>query len=177
MVTTAVHEMNKGKRGEFFGTTYDSEVALVANKDYGNKTYQNYILITDSYSPSGVKLIDDSFYEMQVYNDTHNSGTVPIEVGNEFDSVAPVNGVLVKYRNEEYRLFTPRDSVINSNLSIFDNGNLYLLNGGIVPTDDEYYFRKRIKGDYIITKFKYNNTLNNRFVIGAINTVYNINHR
>lgn len=175
--TLSLWEMNIGARGSYFGVVYPSELEYAVAPNTGStSTFQNVVVVSDSYQ-GNLKIRDNNFSTLQVYNDRMNSGINYLIHGNVFN-VNPINGqLLIKHRNDEYRLFIPRDSVVDNSQDLFDPNNIYIPNGGNVPVDSSYGFRERIKGDHAIFKFVYDNAPNIEFVLNYITTIFNINQR
>ena len=176
-ITSDMWEMNIGQAGSFFGTVYNSELEYVSAKGGQNNTYQNLIISSDSSDATGLKIKEDNFVSLRVYTDRLNSGLYNIVHGNTFDPIENEGELLIKYRNDEYRMSIPRDSVLDNSGDIFDPDNIYQPQGGNVAVDDDYGFRERIKGDYAHFEFVYDNTLDREFVLNYINTIFNNNIR
>ena len=176
-ITTELWEMNIGPRGSYFDQIYDSTLEFVsAFKNNKSKSYQNLKIVSDSYQ-NGSKIRDDNFKTLQVLNDRMNTGLYNIIHGNGFYPSSQEGEVLLKYRNDEYRLAIPRDSVVNNSNDVTDPSNIYIPQGGFVPVDDAYWFRERIKGDYAEIKLSYDNVPNREFVLNHISTIFNNNIR
>ena len=176
-ITSDMWEMNLGQAGSFFGTTYNSELEYVSAKGNQNNTYQNLIISSDSSDANGLKIKEDNFVSLHVYTDRLNSGLYNIIHGNSFDPTENEGEILIKYRNDEYRMSIPRDSVLDNSGDIFDPDNIYIPQGGNVAVDEDSGFRERIKGDYAHFEFVYDNTLDREFVLNYINTIFNNNIR
>jgi hypothetical protein len=170
-------EMNIGKPGDFFNTIYDSKVEIVCSApQYGEKTFQNFKIYSDSTKDS-IKVRDDNFSKLQCFTDRMNSGDYELIPGNTFNPSVEENQLLIKFRNNEYRLTVPRDSVINNDGNIFDPDNIYIFQGGNIPVNDDYFYRERLKGYYLHSIFIYDNKLERFFILNGINTIFNKNIR
>lgn len=163
-------EMNTGNKGSYFGTVHDSSITYSIG-DGTPLSYTNYVIESYSNDNTGKRVMKDCFYKVQAYNYFRNTGEVLLE-HLEYDDDTPTFGYqAIKYRNEEYRTSVPRDLVKTINNDIFDSSNLY------VVSDEEYHYSKRMKGDYLITKFTYSNQLNYNFALNQINTIFDNNIR
>lgn len=164
-----VHEMNIGPKGSYFGTVYDSELTFVIVAKGKSSIFNNIVIDSDSEDrTTGIKQRDDNFYEIQVYNDRCNTGPYEMIPGNTFGVVAAAGQITIKFRNDEYRVAIPRDSVINNAGDIFDPTNLNNVNPPI---------RERIKGGYAIVNLKYDNSNDLEFVLNVITSIFNNNFR
>jgi len=169
LIDGEVHEMNVGPKGSYFGTVYDSELTYVTvAKDKAN-IYNNLVINSESVDrTTGIKQRDDNFYELQVYNERNNTGNYTLVPDNDFGTVINAGETSIKFRNDEYRVAIPRDSVVDNSGDIFDPGNLDNVNPPI---------RERIKGRYAIVKLKYDNTNDIEFVLNHIKTIFINNFR
>jgi len=162
-------EMNLGEKGSYFNAPYPfpSKIKLSSAAEIGmNKVYQN--LDIKSFSQNGtLKVRDDNFNLIQVYNDKMNSGELYLVPGNTFAPTKNFDEVFYKYRNDEYRVAIPRDSVIDNS----DNINI------LTNLDSSQTFRERIKGIYANFALTYNNTDNYNFFLKQINIIFNKNIR
>lgn len=176
-ITAQMWEMNKGAKGNYFGAQFDSLMSyIMANGP--RKTFNN--LVIDSYSKvkaSGLKIRDDNFKTLRVYTDKQNTGIYQLIDDNVSGITITEGQTSIKFRNDEYRIAIPRDSVVNNSLSITDINNIYIPQGGTVPIDDNYGYRERIKGDFAIFELVYDNVLNYEFVLKEIRTIFELNYR
>jgi len=166
--TSQFHEMNIGPKGSYFGTVYDSELTFVVTTKGQTCTFNNIVINSVSKDrTTNIKQRDDNFYKMSAHNQISNTGPYTMIPGNTFN-VAVANGeVSVKYRNNEYRITIPRDSVVDNSIDLFATTNL----------DNTKKFRERIKGDHIVVNLKYDNTLNLEFVLNFLKTIFTNNFR
>ena len=159
-------EMNKGKRGHYFDVYYDSSIEFVCNFQMAKKTFK--ALRIDSESFEGTRKIrDDCFDRLTVYNSRQNTFEKRLKQANTFNVQALDNETLIKFRNDEYRIAIPRDSVLNNNDDIFDE-----LNKGF-----SQLFRERIKGEYALFVLKYDNNNNYKFVVHSTTVNFDSNER
>lgn len=175
--TADMWEMNIGDKGNYFGTVYNSEIEVVCATG-PSKVFNNIAINSDSTNrTTKVKVRDDNFKSVQVYNDRQNTGIVSLIPGNSFDPLRGDNESFVKFRNSEYRIAIPRDAVVDNGGDVFDAANIYVPQGGTVPIDGDYPYRERIRGDYAQFKYIYDNTPNREFVLKSIRTIFEPNYR
>jgi len=180
--TSKFWEMNIGEKGSYFNNVYNSEIELSV-PTVENQTFNNQSFHADIRNNEGRKLKDDFFNTVQVYTDRQNSNSLPLISGNGFAPTKLDNEVFYKFRNDEYRVAIPRDSVKDNDLDIFDLTNIYEPLGGTAVTDSKYPIRPRIKGDYAIFKYVYQNesstnvSKDNSFVLREIRTIFENNIR
>ena len=166
--TSRMWEMNKGRKGEYFGEFYDSKIEFICNVQMMPKVFKNLFISSESTDENGKKVRDDCFHLLQAFTDRQNTFEVKLVQGNTFNKQVLVDEVVIKFRNDEYRLAIPRDSVIDNDSNIFDELN----------RDFSQKFRERIKGDYAHFVLTYNNTENNyEFVVNSIKTKIDLNAR
>ena len=180
-VTSKFWEMNIGDKGMYFDNVFPSEIEMsvptVENQTFNNQSFHLDI------RKDNRKLKDDFFDTIQVYTDRQNSNTLDLVDGNGFAPSKLPGEVFYKFRNDEYRLSIPRDSVVDNDIDIFNLDNIYQPLGGNAVTDAGYPIRPRIKGDYAIFKYVYENELtegvskNNDFVLREIRTIFENNIR
>jgi len=169
-------EMNIGPKGEYFGNVYNSEleISVPAGRE---AVYNNQAFAMDIYNTEGVKIKDDFFNSYNVYTDKLNSGMLNLVSGNGFAPTKTDSEIFYKFRNDEYRVAVPRDAVVDNSANLFELSNIYEPQGGTFPIDDNYIIRERIKGDYSIYKYTYDNTPQNSFVLREIRTIFEQNIR
>jgi hypothetical protein len=169
LATAEFWEMNEGNKGEFFGTIYPSVLESVSAKaGTAAKTYQNFRIFSESNDPAtGIKIRDDNFDTMQIFNDRMNTGVYDLVHGNTFLPTKNPGETFIKYRNDEYRVAIPRDAVIDNAGDIFDLVNL----------DQNVALAERIKGDYAQYRFVYDNLEGREFILKFISTIFNNNVR
>ena len=163
------HEMNEGPKGEYFGVVYDSEVVIVVVSLGKAGVFNNITIGSDSEDRvTGIKQRDDNFYELTVHNDRTNTGPYVLKPSNTFNVPILAGETAIKFRNDEYRIAIPRDSVINNAGDLFAPANLDNVNPPI---------RERIKGGYAVMAFKYDNASDLEFVLNDIKTIFINNFR
>jgi hypothetical protein len=139
--------------------------------------YNNQAFAIDFEDTNNVKVRDDFFNTIQVYTDKLNSGILNFVSGNDFAPTKTDGEIFYKYRNDEYRVAVPRDAVVDNSGNIFDLANIYAPQGGLAPIDGSYVIRERMKGDYSIYKYTYDNSSQNSFVLREIRTIFEQNVR
>jgi hypothetical protein len=167
-------EMNVGEKCNFFGTTYPSELTFVVPVENA-AVFNNQVHDIDILGNSK-KVKDDFWTTFQAYTDRQNTGVLTFQNGNVFNPTKLPGSILYKFKNDEYRIAIPRDSVKDNGDEIFDLDNIYQPEGGTVPIDSDYAFRERMKGDYLIFKLSYTNE-GNEFVLRGISTIFENNIR
>jgi len=179
--TSKLWEMNIGDKGKYFDKVYDSELEISVPTGE-NQTFNNQSFHADVRDNTNRKLKDDFFKTIQVYTDRQNTNILALKNGNGFAPTKLDGEVFYKFRNDEFRLSVPRDSVKDNNLDIFNLDNIYEGLGGNAVKDAGYPIRPRIKGDYAIFKYVYSNGENdiskdNSFVLREIRTIFENNIR
>jgi hypothetical protein len=159
-------EMNKGERCNFFDQVYDCVLEVSCNFQMAKKTFKAIVVDSES-SENSLKIRDNSFTTLQVYNDRQNSFELTLKQGNTFNPTELPGELLIKFRNDEYRISVPRDSVIDNNQDIFDDNN----------KDFTKLFREKIKGDFALFKFTYNNDNKYKFTVHSLKINFNKNER
>jgi hypothetical protein len=91
-------------------------------------------------------------------NNIAASGSSPSNVVTSEEKA--VNEVFIKRRNQEYRIAIPR--------------NVKHSTGFYIPTDDEYHYSPRIKGNYMIGDYRFSPA---PFALSGITTIFDINTR
>jgi len=175
--TAQIWEMNKGVKGSYFGSQFNSSISyIVANGP--KKTFNNMVI--NSYSKvrlTDLKIRDNNFKSLKVYTDKQNTGIYSL-IDENVSGVVLVEGqTSIKFRNDEYRIAIPRDSIVNNSLSINDVDNMYIPQGGTFAIDSNYGYRERIKGDYAVFELIYDNVLDYEFVLKEIRTIFELNYR
>lgn len=180
LITGEMHEMNIGNKGQYFGTYYPSHVEYIMGARIPiNTMFSNMQIDSESTNTADrVKVRDDNFDTIQVWTDRQNTGIYTMQPFNEKTGFPPATQtgiLLLKYRNDEYRLAIPRDAVINNDEDIFEPNNI----------DQSAQFRERIKNTYAHVKFVYenekfdinNNRINLEFLIKMIEATLHRNDR
>ena len=174
--TTDMWEMNEGAKATYFGTTHNSELEISVPTPVA-RTFNNQIQAVDITSRANVKQRDAFWNTMNVWTDRQNTGTYTFVPGNTFNPTKVEGETFYKFRNDEYRLAVPRDSVKDNGGDIFDLDNIYTPQGGTLSPDADYAFRERIKGDYAHFAYVYDNVDDNVFVLREIKTIFEQNFR
>lgn len=168
--TSEVFEMNVGEKGVYFdATAEDSVMEIVSAKAVGSKSFEN-IVISSISTEDGVRVRDDNFDKIQVFNDKMNTGDYSLVFPSGYMATYAAGEKRIIYKNDEYRIAVPRDAVVDNFDDITDPTNLS--QDSNLPNRSE-----RIKGDYARFKFYYNNNKNYNFVIKLINIIFNQNIR
>ena len=170
------HEMNVGDKCSYFDTIYDSNVSYVSNKQHNqSKTFTN-IQIWSETKDNGLKIKNDNFKDLQIYNDISNSGVQSIVTSDGFNEVSE-GEIRIKLVNDKYNISLPRDYVKDNSLDLTDPDNMFEPIGTITPLDIADFTRERIKGDHAVIKMTYDNTNSYEFVLKYIITIFNLNKR
>ena len=167
--TAQFWEMNKGRKGEYFGNFFPSKIEFICNFQAVPKVFKNIYISSESTGEDGLKKREDCFHSLQVFTDRQNTFEVALKPANTFNVQQLPGETLIKFRNDEYRIAIPRDSVIDNSGDVFDFVN---------NRDFTQKFRERIKGDYAHVVLTYNNTENNyEFVVNSVNVRFDLNAR
>ena len=103
---------------------------------------------------TGVYQLDDTFDTFQMYNEYQNTGEILLN-GN------------VKHKEDKYYVVVPRDTVIDTSVSIFEPTNL----------DSSKDFRQRMRSKFVFVKYTYNNQNDFRLIMNAINAIFRKSYR
>ena len=139
----------------------------IISRSQGTGAFNNLVIDSESTNSANLLIRDDNFDTLQVFTDRHNTGVYSMKHGNTFNSSVVAGETLLKYRNNEYRVAIPRDSVINNSQDIFEATNL----------ENTSQTRERIKGDYAHIRLTYNNDSQLSFVIKLLKTIISQNIR
>jgi hypothetical protein len=183
-----MHEMNVGKKGSFFDEKFKSSFEFIAGARVPIATSFTNIQVNSVSRDllTGIMKRDDNFDTLQVWTDRQNTGVYRLLPYNEKNGYPPSvqpGDLLIKHRNDEYRLAIPRDAVVDNAGDIFDPSNL----------DQSTSFRERIKETHAHVMFVYDNErkdvngipilddegnpINMEFVVKMIETKINRNDR
>lgn len=167
--TFTYSEMNIGNKGEFNEVLYPSLVTISFGEGEA-KTFSNYIFKT--YTSDGVsRVIKDSFNTIKSYNASRNTGVIELQHIDYDDDVLITGKSAIKFKNDQYRISLTRDLVKNPLNDIQDPSNLF------TALDEDFYYAKRLKGDYIVTELTYDNEPNYDFVLNEIILIFDFNIR
>lgn len=162
-----VWEMNTGEKGKYFeDDVKDSTVEIIA-RSQGTGAYTNLAIDSETTNEADLLIRDNNFDILQVFTDRQNTGEYVLKHGNLFDSTVAAGETLIKYRNNEYRVAIPRDSVIDNSQNIFEPTNL----------ENTSQTRERIKNDYAHIRLTYNNDSKFKFVLKLLRTIISQNIR
>ena len=141
------------------------ELLVSLNPNYEvSKVFDNLIFLTESYNSEFIEQLFDTFDSLQAYQQNSNTGEIILDP-NTPDINFDIGKIKVSRTNDEFRIAVPPDAVLDKNQSIFDSSNLTL---SLPVGDPKRLYRPRMKGKYLITKLKYLNTDNNKFVVNGI---------
>jgi hypothetical protein len=167
LAATTMWEMNTGEKGAYLGEApVESTVEYIA-RSQGTGAFNNLVIDSESTNSDNLLIKDDNFDTLQVFTDRFNTGVYVMKHGNTFNSNVVAGETLIKYRNNEYRVAIPRDSVKDSSQDIFNPTNL----------ENTSQTRERIKGDYAHIRLTYNNDSKFRFVLKLLKTIISQNIR
>lgn len=173
---TDAWEMNIGAKARYFDVTYNSELELSVPTGIAT-SFTNQLFYADITDTNGRLVRDDFFDSYQVTSDKYNTGLLAFVAGNTFNPTKTDGEVFHKFRNDAYQVAVPRDAVVDNSGDILDPNNIYQPQGGNAPIDGAYPIRERIKGDYAVFKYTYDNTDGNSFVLREIRTIFEKNIR
>lgn len=176
---------NYGEYGKFYGILYPSNLKVLVNdnpnytKIFDNLTWQSESIkdniewsddlneypgaITNPSYPDNINYQNDTFSRIRCYNDWQNSDWVNLT------TIRPNNNLTRKER--DWNLQMPRnrfnyDTTLPSTSSLFDSSKLTKLT-----------FGERIRDKYVTIDLEYSNSINNRFIIHNLNTIYRLSDR
>lgn len=162
------YEYNTGNYCEFEGITYDSTVTLVDNVSYPQKkVYDNIEYFSKSTDAIGANIFDDTFYKLKIYNDYQNTAEWTLQVDTTKDNSSRI--LPVERRERNFTLAIPRNA-----LTVSQTSNPIVTSGTLNTTQ---LFAERIRSNYIVIQFKYDNSNNYKFSVPFINVIYRISSR
>lgn len=181
-----VYKHNSNNYGSFYNTVYNSSLEFIVNKSpqvqggqnasiIDTKVMDNLVLYMNNWDSNIIHPLRDNTNNdsILVYNDNQCSGVTKLNYTNEYNDNPTRDTSLVHFKNKEYRIATPLNSVINDGLAIF-NADGSLNNANI---DQNTLYRDRLKGKYIGIKLTFNNLNNYKLVLNYIKSIMRINYR
>ncbi len=178
--TCSMWEGNIGDKGVFFGTSpLISKLTIIIGRTPGEMTFNNFI-VSCYVKDTGVKVRDNFFNTFFGLTDKMCTGPINFAHDNGVLEYEPAdNEALVKYRADEYRFQIPRDIVADNSLDLLSPSNWYNIGSasGGYDKDEDYYYKGRLKGNYGIFEFTYDNSTNYDFVVNSINCIFDPNLR
>ena len=155
------HNANDVTRGTFYGDTFDSSITTIFNEEFDSIKVIDNIAFPSTVTSSEVDIFDDTFTSMQVYNSYQNTG--------EYDLVKsgiPSYTVLPLERRERmWATYVPRNAVQADVSTNPDIHNPAILNKSTL-------FKDRLRDNYFIIKFKYDNSTGNYFSVPYVKISY-----
>ncbi len=167
-----LYEHNKGNYGEFYGTIYPFSISIVINQSASNeKVFDNIQVHAESTvttSNTKIQVYRSTGDTIEVYNDRQHTGVVDLIWNNTYGYLPARNEARVQYLRSKYNIKVPLNSLISDANAIFDaNGDLISAN-----IDQDKLYRDRMKGDYCIIKFIFDNENNYKLTLNEINTIF-----
>ncbi|MFA5397250.1 MAG: hypothetical protein WC346_14665 [Methanogenium sp.] len=149
-----------GYYGHFYLTFYPSTLYLLNTDNYPYiKTYDNIEYSSVAKNSSDIDLFESTFHTLQVYNNYQNT-----------DEITLTKGTNLERRERKWTLAIPRNAVnknVSTNPDIFDSANLSVTNS----------FKERIRNDWAMFKFTYNNLADYSFSVPYIKVKYRLSNR
>lgn len=146
-----VHQLLKGNRGEYFNKNYSSYITVLTNENPTvTKTFDNYSIYTEVTS-NGTNLPNETITKVQAKTDYQDTGLVTLNVSNNQLYTDPTG--LIKRRERRWNLDVPR-SMNNSGYTTL---------------------KERMKDNYILSTFVFDNNANKKFILQDIVTTYRTN--
>jgi hypothetical protein len=146
-----VHQLLKGTRGEYFNKYYPSYITVLTNENpTTTKTFDNYSIYAEVTS-NGTNLPNETITKVQAKTDYQDTGLVTLNVSNNQLYTDPTG--LIKRRERRWNLDVPR-STNNSGYTTL---------------------KERIKDNYILSTFVFDNNANKKFILQDIVTTYRTN--
>lgn len=146
----------------FWGSVTEavSSIKYFINDNFSQtKVFDNISYSSMASSSTLQDIYNETFDEIRVMNDYQNSDWVTLTYGTNLER-----------RERDWALVVPRDAVSvkeEANTDITAVGNL----------DQTQEFKKRMRGKYMSTEFKYDNTNHYDLEVSYINTKYRISYR
>lgn len=146
---TGIFKHSLGFAGTYYGVRYESSITLAANAGNSiSKLFRNIELITERTTEKGANIPNYTFTGMEVWNDERYSGLNTItRKTNAFQTTAPLELLSSKVK-DCFRLFIPRDIVIDPESDIFALNNHSQHQGDTILTK----WLPRMRGTYIEIK-------------------------
>jgi hypothetical protein len=158
-----MREHNKGDYG-MFDTLSSSIIELVFNENGAiEKVFDNLILATKT-SKEGNLIVLDTYNTLTAYTELRNTGVYNIQPLGVM-SLPEVGKLRASYTKSKYHIAIPGDAVVDDTLDIQDPLNL----------DKTRLFKQRMKGEWIVARFVYNNEDNRKLITNFIGIVYRYN--
>lgn len=180
--TTKLYMHNIGNYNTFYGTKYKSYIQVVVNDNPSKtKVFDNILFNTESIKDGTLRLDDftnvdplinvsdnqvyasDTFQRLRCYNDYQNTDWVTLNQTDPIDNI--------RKTEQGWNTFVPRNKVDYDTQS--SEGTSIFSPTVLTKT----LWGERIRDKYMIVELEYDNTLNNRFIVHNINTLYRISDR
>lgn len=150
--STEAYQTYKGNRGEYFGEYKPSLITVLTNENPTvTKTFDNYSIYTEVYDSNGTNLANETIYKVQSKTDYQDTGLVGLQVSNNQLYTNPTG--LIKRRERRWNLDVPRSTNTSAYTSL----------------------KERMKDNYILSTFVFNNNNNKKFILQDILTTYRVN--
>jgi hypothetical protein len=165
-----LYKHNVGNYGMFYGSSIKNSIlTIVVNESFNiEKVFDNLILSLDSSFANKIQAYRGNGDTLEVYNDRQHSGVVNLLWNNTYGLIPNRNEARVQMLRNNYNIKIPLNSLISDNNAIFDsNSNLITSN-----IDQNKLFRDRIKGNYCIIQFNFNNSDNYKLTLNQINSIF-----
>ena len=138
------HNSDSLPRATYYGTTYDSYIKMLVNKDYYLTKVFDYIrLDSTSKDANDIDQYEDTFDEIRVTDNYQNSDWVTLILDDN-----------ISRKERSFVLPVPRDIVAypqKDNKDIFNEDNL----------NSNLKYKRRMRDKYLALELKYSNTSNN----------------
>lgn len=158
------HNDPSATRATYYGTTYDSIIETVFNKDYAvTKVFDVIKWISDSRNSDNINIFKNTFSEVSISNDYQHTGNRTLYF--QHDAVPATRPTPLSRRERTWSMQVPRnivDSSVDTNPDITDTGNW----------DDSQTKKDRIRDKYIHVKLTYDNSDGYKFSVPFISTIY-----
>jgi len=151
------HNSSISPLATYYGTTYDSYIKMIVNKDYHlTKVFDtiSWDTISVTNNPANpVNQYEDTFYRIRVTDDYQNSDLVDLHLENDPGGAYRKN---MSRKERSFTLAVPRDIIKkpqDRNSDIYSPGNL----------DPNLKFKRRMRDKYIRIELWYDNALLKQF--------------
>lgn len=180
--TTKLYMHNIGNYNTFYGTKYKSYLQLIVNDNPSKtKIFDNILFNTESIKDGNLRLDDftnvdplanisdnqayatDTFQKLRCYNEYQNTDWITLNQTDPIDNI--------RKTEQGWNLFVPRNKV---NYDIQSSDGISIFNPGVLTKDS---WGERMRDKYMTIELEYDNTLNNRFIVHNVNTLYRISDR
>jgi hypothetical protein len=154
-----LHSLNKGEYGMYFGEYQPLQLEYIVNVSAdATKSFDNVVVHSSTYDMEDIPKLYESFTDLKVYNEDKDTSPLTIKIPLNFEEEwepLGINEVLMKRKDNEFRLATPVDLLANPS-----ERGVYV---------DNQEFRPRMTGKWMKFRWTFNRK-DRRFLLHTIKT-------